>query len=245
MNKQKRDGIYEGSGDDLYAHDAADSQKGVAYYRPPRGTRGGPWVPCEIADRDVWGAFVRAATEPEFLEHVLLEIRAQQRQQSPTGERDRLRARLAKLERRVGRLTDMRADGELSRVEYADRSTAARTQVESVKRQLEALEQRMSLSSSDVVRKMFMAARLLVGSQEKLSADEKRQVLSKATDGIAIRARRDPQKQGKDAKGRYKAVSRRPWRVESVTFDFRAPPGGVGCLDTTESCWARRGRARR
>lgn len=221
-----------------------DSLRKEAYYRPPRGSRGGPWIPCETTDRAVWAAFVRAITEPSFMGHVLEEIRAQQRAVPFAKQRKQLQARLSKLENRLSRLTDMRADGELGRAEYLDRSSATRNQIRGVQQELEALQFKARQGDGELVRKMFAAAKALLASEWCLSSDEKRKVLVRTTREISLRARREPQPQRKDRAGRYQKVDRAPWRIESVTFDLAPPPSRDGCLDTSLSCSGPPGRAR-
>lgn len=203
-------------------------------YRPPRGTRGGPWIPCAMAHEVVWRAFVRAVSEPGFLTEVLEEIRAREADESIAGERDRLTKQINKLGARLTRLTDMRAEGEITKAEYLDRSGSARSQIEGLKQQLGVIAQKDGRGDGEMVRKMFAAARVLVASEHKLSDDEKRRVLRRTTRGIDVRATRHPQKQPKNSKGHFQKGGNNPWRIDEIRFELGSEAvSRDGCLDTT------------
>lgn len=200
-----------------------DSLRKEAYYRPPRGSHGGPWIPCEIADQTVWRSYIKAITEPSFMGRVLEEIKANQQAVPVASRRKQLTARLTKLENRLSRLTDMRADGELDRAEYLDRSSATRDQIRGVQHELELLHYKAREGDGELVRRMFAAAKALLASERNLSPEEKRKVLARTTERILLNAEREPEPQKKDRHGRFQKVDRAPWRIKSVTFDLKKP----------------------
>lgn len=211
-----------------------DSLQQRSFYRPPRGTHGGPWIPCETADQVVWLAFVQAVSEPRFLEKVLHEIQIKEEDGSIAGESTRLTKQMSKLETRLTRLIDMRADGEIAKAEYLIRSESARTQIAAIREQQAILVQKEGRGDGEVVQRMFAAARALLNSEQKLSTAEKRQVLLKMTRRIDMRATRNPQKQKKDCNGRYQRVTKDPWRIDEVRFDLGSEAvNRAGCLNTT------------
>lgn len=197
-----------------------DSERGRPYYRPPRGVHGGPWLPAETADSVVWTSLVRALSEPEFLNQVVAEAKVRQATGNPAAERARLTGHLAKLEARLARLVDMRADGEIDGPEFRKRAEGARDQIRAAKRQLAVIEQMEAQWDGQWVRQMFAAAKLLVSSERSLSLDERRNVLLRAVRHVEVRAVRNPQNQGKDRRGRYLNVERAAWQIESVSFEM-------------------------
>ena len=214
-----------------------DTERGRAFYRPPRGTRGGPWIPADVADMAVWDSFVRAISEPEFLERLVAKARSQAARGSVDAERERLVASIPKLEAKLGRLVDLRVDGDITKEEFRERSRLARDQIDGAKRRLVVLDERIAQSDGAWVRQMFAAARLLVSSRRSLSTEERRRVLMQATRSVHVRARKSPARQGKDARGRYLRVDRPAWQIESVTFEMlNIKSDGDQQLTTDRSC---------
>ena len=211
-----------------------DSGRQEKFYRPPRGTRGGPWLSSDEADTVVWRSFIKAVSEPRFLEQVITQVQARQTDPQAADERPRLEAQIRKLEARLARLTDMRADGEITGAEFRKRSSEARAQITAAEQQLAVAEQLEAHGDGQWVRQMFTAARMLVASERALSMQERRDVLRRAVRHVGITAHRQPQQQGKDRQGRYLTVDKKPWQVESVTFDFALDlPSGAPHLATT------------
>lgn len=197
-----------------------DSERGRAFYRPPRGVHGGPWLPADTADSVVWASFIRAISEPEFLEELISEAKARQANGDPAAERARLTGQLTKLEARLTRLVDMRADGEIDGPEFRKRSEQAREQIRISKNQLAVVAQMEAQKDGQWVRQMFAAAKLLVSSERALSLEERRGVLLRAVRHVDVKAVRNPQNQGKDQHGRYLKVERTAWQIESVSFEM-------------------------
>lgn len=197
-----------------------DSERREPYYRPPRGVQGGPWLPVRLVDRVVWDAFVKAISEPEFLETVVSEAREAEADGRSEAERAQLAGQLAKLDGRLGRLTDMRADGEITADEFRKRSEECREQARAIKKQLAAAEQRASQRDGEWIRKMFAAARLLVSSERSLGSEERRRVLVRAVRHVEVKARKNPLNQGKDAQGRFIRAAQAAWQIESVSFEM-------------------------
>tara|TARA_R110000782_G_scaffold102483_5_gene189535 strand:+ start:34857 stop:36413 length:1557 start_codon:yes stop_codon:yes gene_type:complete len=211
-----------------------DSLRRRSFYRPPRGARGGPWIPVEAADSVVWRAFVQAISEPSFLERVVAEVRVRQEEQIGHKEGPSLTARIEKLEARLARLVDMRADGDITGEEFRQRSSDAREQARAARQRLAVVEQLEARGDGQWVRKAFAAVRLLVVAERALSSEERRRVLHRTVRHVSVKARRIPVAQAKDEQGRYGKVSRSPWLIESVTFDLAlGSPRGDGDLDTS------------
>lgn len=216
-----------------------DTERGRAFYRPPRGTRGGPWIPADVADAAVWETFVHTVNEPKFLEQLVAEARSRASQRDIDAERERLIASIPKLEARLGRLVDLRVDGDVSKDEFRERSQMARDQIIGAKRRLVVLDRQKTQGNGKWVRQMFSAARLLISSGRTLSPAERRRVLVQATRSVHVRAKRLPERQSKDARGRYLKVDRPAWQIESVTFEMLpVTPTGDQQLATDRSCSA-------
>jgi site-specific DNA recombinase len=197
-----------------------DSERGKAYYRPPRGVRGGPWLPAEIVDSAVWNAFIQAISNPEFLNRVVAEARTRQAAGDPAAERARLTTRVAKLEARLARLVDMRADGEIDGPEFRKRADEARDHMRACKQQLAFLDQMEAQLDGQWIRQMFAAAKLLVSSERALSLEERRSVLLRAVRRVEVHAIKNPQNQGKDGRGRFLNVDKTAWQIQSVRFEM-------------------------
>lgn len=216
-----------------------DTERGRAFYRPPRGTRGGPWIPAAIVDGVVWDSFVRTVSEPQFLEELVAKSCTRAAQDSIDVERERLIASIPKLEAKLSRLVDLRVDGDITKEQFRERSQLAREQISGAKRRLLVLDQRQAQGDGTWVRQIFAAAKLLVSSKRSLSTAERRRVLMQATRSVHVLARRLPDRQRKDARGRYMEVERPPWKIESVSFEFlNVNRDGDQQLTTDRSCSA-------
>jgi DNA invertase Pin-like site-specific DNA recombinase len=197
-----------------------DSERRTPYYRPPRGVHGGPWITAELADTVVWQAFTKAVSTPCYLERVLADIRAKHSKADSQQEQTAIAAQIAKLEARLTRLLDMRADGEIDGVSFQSRSADTRAQIANLVQRAQRLKQASLMHDGPWIQQMFAAMRVLVTPHNALSVEDRRRVLQQSVRHVAVKARRDAQKQGKNGLGHYQKVSRPPWTIESVTFDL-------------------------
>ncbi|PCI09719.1 hypothetical protein COB72_05655 [bacterium] len=201
-----------------------DSSHKQSFYRAPRGARGGPWLITGEVDSAVWTAFVKAVSKSQFLGLILEEIQSKQVAINLADEHTRLASRLNKLESRLGRLLDMRADGEITAAEFRERSAEARNEIRTIKDRIREVGEATDFDARSMIGQLFAAAKLLVASETTLTLEQRRSVLERSVEHIAVKARRERQPQKKDDLGRYRKVQQRPWIIESVSFDMRIKP---------------------
>jgi hypothetical protein len=127
---------------------------------------------------------------------------------------------VAKLEARLARLVDMRADGEIDGPEFRKRADEARDHMRACKQQLAFLDQMEAQLDGQWIRQMFAAAKLLVSSERALSLEERRSVLLRAVRRVEVHAIKNPQNQGKDGRGRFLNVDKTAWQIQSVRFEM-------------------------
>ena len=194
-----------------------DTTSRTSFYRGPRGVNGAPWIPVEEADRAVWDAACTVIRSPEMIEAALLHLESQEDTQELAEDRSADLQHLTRLEARLDGLITMRADGELTKSEFAKKSAALRDSISSVKKRLAIAPPKPPRDRRDEVMKLVAAARVVVG-RTGLSKSDRSTVLRSLASRIDVAASRNPVKQPRDDKGRLQTVSRPPWLVDQVTL---------------------------
>ncbi|MEM1071476.1 MAG: recombinase family protein [Planctomycetota bacterium] len=194
-----------------------DSNRRIAFYRGPRGVHGAPWIPVAEADRVVWEAACSVVRSPEMVEAALLHLETLDEVNQGIADQQANRAHLARLETRLDGLITMRADGELTKSEFAEKSDGLRESIAAIKRRLSSMPESRSQDRRHEIMKLIAAARLVV-KRSRLSPSDRSKVLRSLASRIDLTAKRKPAKQLRDRRGRLKGVRRPPWLVEEVTL---------------------------
>lgn len=122
---------------------------GRRFYRS-QTRRKGAWLLAKTTDDAVWDAFVSLATEPEFVAEMIAAANDADPIEDLEDQIGRLTDRATKLEGRLDRLIDMRADGELSKRVFMRKSAECKSSLERTEVDLRAL--RVRLSTTDAPR---------------------------------------------------------------------------------------------
>lgn len=247
----------------------SDSDGRNRFYRAPRGMRGRAWLDTPTTDAEVWAAFASLATEPAFVEKLMAAASGPRDQEIAEREVAFLSDQIGKQERRLARLVDMRADGEIGKEAFVAKRDEATAAIEGLRSELAEQRCRLTaLDGSQAVR-VVKAVQTLLAGRTRLTTPQKRAILGTIVRRIDITAERSSADFARDAKGHIVPSEGPRWAVRSVAFRLALPApdanganvgetGGNGAehalarggsrtghLDTTPSCLGPRAPARR
>lgn len=202
---------------------SGDTDGGTRLYRAPRGLRGHPWLEAQATDDAVWDAFASLATTPEFVQRLIDEAQSPRDQALAAQEAEYLADQVGKLERRLSRLVDMRADGEISKEAYAAKRAETEGALERLRAEL--VEQRakaLTLDGSFAAR-VVKAVQVLLAGKTRLATAQKRSILASIVKRVDVVAERSSADFARDAKGRILPKAAPRWAVRSVAFQLALP----------------------
>jgi site-specific DNA recombinase len=230
-----------------------DSSRHGSFYRSPRGERGRPWFHTQAADDAVWNAFVSLATGAEFVEALLKAAENPKEQQLAALEVEFLEDKIGKLNRRLERLVEMRADGDISKDQFLQKTATDRASLESLEAEL--IVQRAKARAVDTTQgaRIAKAVQTLIAGRTRLTDDQKRSILRSVVRRVDVDAAPTGATQARVEGGRLATGSFPRWRVERVTLRLALPTAEEsevgadrdGHLATTSSCSDRLGQGRR
>jgi site-specific DNA recombinase len=230
-----------------------DSSRYGSFYRSPRGERGCPWFHTQAADDAVWNAFVSLATGAEFVEALLRAAENPKEQQLAALEVEFLEDKIGRLRRRLERLVEMRADGEMTKDQYREKSATDRASLENLEAEL--IVQRAKARAVDRTQgaRIAKAVQTLIAGRTRLTDDQKRSILRSVVRRVDVDAAPTGALQARVEGGRLAKGSFPRWRVERVTLRLALPTAeesklardGDGHLATNSSCSDRLGQGRR
>lgn len=208
---------------------AGDSDKGRAVYRPASRRRGAAWLEAQDTDDQIWDAFAALATGPELVERLLDRARNDHRQQTVAMEIDHLTDRLGKLQRRLDGLTDLCADGDITKDEFRQRSEKTRSEIETVRAELASQRaQAVSFDGTHAAR-IVKAVQTLLAGKTRLTRDQKRRVLDSIVTRIDIHAEREDGDFRRDARGRVLPGRVSRWSLSKIEIRLALPPQDAAC----------------
>lgn len=222
------------------------SSGGRSYYRVYKQGPGYPWLEVDRVNDTVWDALIEAVTSPELLRALLAEAGADDSRAELDDRIRRSEAAVAKLQARIDRLVEMRADGEIGRDVFQAKAAEARNTLRAAQESAKDARAQLAASGPDAVRKVIGAARALVSARQRLTEDERREILHSVTNRVEVRAARGEQVHRRSKRGRFEGRSGASWNIKSVTFDLTASPATKHSdLSPACSCSGPRARARR
>lgn len=185
-----------------------DGSKGRNSY----ALKGGPWVSVALVNAAVWAEFVRLV-EGELLDEIIRASQAPEQLGAIQAEADAAAAEIEKLRRRQAALIDLRADGEISPAEFAERAEEYRSAIAAAEeRHRVALVRVASLDGTDL-RRAAAAVRAVVGSPHRLTDAQKRRLIASVVEWVDVELERVPLE--RDEKGRTVKGSS-PWKVQQI-----------------------------
>lgn len=208
---------------------AGDSDKGRAVYRPASRRRGAAWLDARATDDQIWDAFSALATGPDLVGRLLDRARNDHSQQMVAMEIEHLTDRLGKLQRRLDGLTDLCADGDITKDEFRQRSEKTRAEIETARAELASQRaQAVSFDSSHAAR-IVRAVQTLLAGRTRLTRDQKRRVLDSIVQKIEVTAERVGGDYRRDERGRVVPGSVVSWQLTKIEFRLALPPLDAPC----------------
>ncbi len=201
-----------------------DTFNNKAQYRGPRGLRGLPWLTTPETDDAVWDAFCSLAVGEDFVRQLLERSRANLNQDLIKAEIEFQEERIAKAKKRLDRLVEMRADGEIDKETFLAKRAAEDGAIEGARRELE--EQRGKLLSADAghAARIAGAVRCLVAGKERLTCEQKRQILLSLVRRIDVTAERGALAFKRDERGKILPGSAGVWGITAIRFVVALKP---------------------
>lgn len=210
-----------------------DSTRGQSFYCPADRTPGGPWIRVDALNDLVWRAFGSLFANPDTIRRLFRASGSTAgKRETLAGELDALRAQKAKLEARLSRLIDMRADGELGKTAFEERAAATRRSIREVGESLREAAARAESAADGRVEQTIDALGLVVLAGE-LTADQKRRAMRALVDSVHVEAERSTKPQPKDRKGRFTGAKSQKWQAKDVFLRLRPRPEAVTSSSTS------------
>lgn len=234
--------------------------RGKKYYRGRRGERGMPWLSAEATDDAVWDAFVSLATGADFVESLMRANENPRSREIAVLEIEYLTDQIGKRERRLDRLVEMRADGEITRDQFAEKSGNENSELERLRRELNVQRGKVAAVDPSEAGRIVRAVQTLLAGRTRLTSDQKRLILRTIIRRVDIEAERTHARQGRAEGGGFASGRFPQWRIAKITLHVEAQTGesryvvepkhievedGTGRSVTTFSCSDPRAPARR
>lgn len=204
------------------------SVRGRRQYRATDRRAGSAWLDIHEAEDAVWDAFARLATSEEIVRGLL------ERAETPNGRRiaemeiEHLEDQLGRHGRRLDRLTDMRADGEIDKEDFLRRRMTETATIDRLQREL--VEQRakvLTLDGTHAVR-IVRAVQTILAGRTRLTTAQKRRVLTSLVTRIDVEAERVTRPIDRNEEGEFQPGQYAGWEIRKVEFRLALPPDEAG-----------------
>ena len=201
----------------------ADWSRDRQFYRGPRGLNGLPWLATDTTDAKVWDAFVSLATEERFVEQLMRAAESPDRREIVEAEIAHLKEQIAKVERRVRNLVQMRADDDLTHEDFRRMKFEAEESLVRLRADLETEKAKLASMDSSHAPRVVRAVRTLLTGKTRLSTEQKRALLASLVGRVDVNAERSAGRLRRDEQGRVLPGSAVEWAVKSVAFRLNLP----------------------
>lgn len=216
-----------------------DASRGVSYYRS-RTHKGLPWLEVCDTDETVWQAFTQLAREPQHIEAMVEQSKTRLNTPALRRQVKAVRKRAEKIERRRGRLIDMRADGEITSPVFKEKTAQANEELSATQEEARQLEAQLATADETQPDRIINAIKSVLGNSARLNTAQKRRVLQSAVRRIEVAFEKAKEHFLRDSRGRVTGTAGPKWRITAVTFKLVVAGDRSGCLDTASSDCARR-----
>lgn len=216
----------------LYVNGArfgGDSDGPLRVYRGPRGVHGLPWLEARHTDAVVWDAFVSLAKGEEFIRQLMDRARDNREEVIVRNEIEFLEGNLVKAKRRLERLVDMRAGGEIDKATFLEKRRNEDDAIESMNKELAGYRARLLSCDGTQASRLAKVIQCIIGGNKKLTEGQRRQMLLSVVRRVDITAENIKCDFKRDANGRVLAGRTPRWEIREVRFQFELPP------DSTEA----------
>lgn len=204
-----------------------DRTDGRGYY-VPQDRKPGPWVRVSTVNDAAWAGFGDLFREPDAL---LALLRGIAEPEAPAEDESEALARQeAKLRGRLERYAQMRADGELTKAEYAAHSEAARRAILDAQQAVKIAQRRAGQAASGDMERAILATKALV-SAHALGVQQKRRVMRAICESVHVEV--EAQTQARGPRGLYFGAGPK-WQVTDLWFRLY----GCAGLDPSTGCYS-------
>lgn len=217
-----------------YAHDKP-------FYRcRDRQHKKQPWLAVGQTDQVIWDSFSDLAREPSFVESLIEAAQDPNRDELVKSEIQHCNSLIKKLGRRLERLVDMRADGEISKDEFLQRSSRTKQELAAAERNLQQSSAQFTCADQTLAERIVGAVRTVVGDPRKLDTKQKRRILGSVVRRIDVTAGQSGSSRPRGQHGRFRPGWRPRWVVREASFHLSVPaPDQDNDSDTTPRCRSR------
>lgn len=197
-----------------------DRSNGSGYYRPGIGR--GPWVAVEDLNHTVWEGFAGIVSQRRALVSLLERSRGTAVEHLVELELRDLVARRGRLEAKLERLVEMRADGDIPRATFVAKSNEVRRQLVEIAAEATAADRRSVALRAGYHERAVTALASVV--HKNLSAAERRRVLRSIVERVDVElgAARSLRR---DERGRIERGAGQKWSPASISLQLRRYPG--------------------
>ncbi len=203
-----------------------EPNRGTPCYVSRKRGVGAPWLPAEMVDSAVWDAFVSLVLAPEFVERLLRDSHDPVEQEIVQREIEFLEESLAKAAKRRDRLIDMRADGELSKDQFASKSSSLEAEMAAQRKELEAQRSKIVTFDRGHADRVTAMLRTLLAGRTALSQAQKRRVIRSVVRRVELKVVPSGAKQTRDPRGGFKGSAGSRWAIERIAFTFGLDANG-------------------
>ncbi len=200
-----------------------DNCDGTSFYRAARGTKGAAWLLADDTDAAVWDAFAALATGPELVERLLNAASNPREQELAAQEIEYLDGEIGKAQRRLARLTDMRADGEIDKETYLSRSGGTQQTIDRLQRELAEQRSKAVVFDRTHATRVAKAVQVLLAGKTRLSGAQKHSILRSIVLRIDVAAVPTGARFARDERGRVVKGRTARWAIQSISLRLALP----------------------
>lgn len=201
-----------------------DSADGQSFYRPANRGKGA-WLPVNSVNPIAWSAFLGLVRDPIRFRKL---VQASERARSGVSAADHATAmagQRARLAARLERLIEMRADGEITKADFASRSDQTRRALRVAEENIAAAQRQSEVETPGSLDRLVEAARAL-SSSTALSVEDRRRAIASLAAAVHVNAVAR-EAQPRNAGGQFRAASTPKWQAQEMFFELLPSPAPV------------------
>jgi DNA invertase Pin-like site-specific DNA recombinase len=197
-----------------------DSGHGQTFYCDAARKTGCARLDTPATDNRVWDAFASLATAPEFVEKLLREAQNPHQQQVAAAEVEWLEDSIGKTERKLARLVDMRAEGEIDKATFAAKASEARESIERMRTELGEQRAKAAVLDGTQAARIVKAVQTLLAGRTRLTVEQKRQIMRSIVRRVDITTAKAAVRYKRDEMGHVLPGAVPQWEITSVAFQL-------------------------
>ena len=216
------------------AYYSGDTCRSKSFYCDRQRRSGKPWLPVVETDALIWRAFTSLAASPKYVAAMIHAAQNRRSSGQIVADVERKKAEIAKLSKRLDRLVDIFADGDLSRAIYQRKVAETSTALTNAETSLQALRVEIAQSDGTLAERVVKAVQALTGRESKLSMQQKATALRSIVTRIDAVA--EPVKcwQPRNDVGHFQQPTSSKWKLKNLEFQLAIQGDNrVGNLVTT------------